>query len=133
MTSRIATAVITLALLALLVPAGAHAVRSCKPVKNPYAGTRYDGVDLTHIRASRVSCRTARRVAKGAHRKALGLTAAGERHPPLQLEGLEREGRPAPSLGPLPGGQGQQARPLALLNQTQDPRPEARGPDGAGP
>ena len=74
MTSRIATAVITLALLALLVPAGAHAVRSCKPVKNPYAGTRYDGVDLTHIRASRVSCRTARRVAKGAHRKALGIT-----------------------------------------------------------
>ncbi len=54
--------------------AGAATYRACKPVKNPYAGTRYDGVDLSRIRALRTSCRGARRVARGAHRKALGLT-----------------------------------------------------------
>ena len=46
--------------------------RSCKPVSNPYAGTRYEGSDLRRIRALKVSCRTARRLARGAHRKALG-------------------------------------------------------------
>ena len=45
--------------------------RSCAPVLNPYPGTRYDGVDLRGIRASGVSCATARRVAHGGHRKAL--------------------------------------------------------------
>lgn len=49
-------------------------VRSCSPVLNPYSGTRYEGVDLERIRANGVSCRGARRVARGAHRKALGLT-----------------------------------------------------------
>lgn len=48
--------------------------RSCRPVVNPYPGTRYEGINLSHIRATGVSCRTARRVAKGAHRKALGIT-----------------------------------------------------------
>ena len=38
-------------------------------------GTPYEGVDLTQIRALRVSCRTARSVARGAHRKAVGLSA----------------------------------------------------------
>ena len=54
----------------------AHAVaaRSCSPVVNPYSGTRYEGVDLTQIRATGVSCATARRVARGAHSRALGLT-----------------------------------------------------------
>jgi hypothetical protein len=42
-------------------------------VVNPYPGTRYDGVDLTRITATGVSCKTARRVARGAHRRALGL------------------------------------------------------------
>ena len=46
-------------------------VAACKPVENPYAGTRYDGVDLTRIRAEGVRCSTARRVARRAHRKAL--------------------------------------------------------------
>jgi len=54
--------------------AGAATYRACKPVKNPYAGTRYDGIDLSRIRALRTSCHGARHVAKGAHRKALGLT-----------------------------------------------------------
>jgi hypothetical protein len=48
--------------------------RSCHPVVNPYPGTRYEGVNLSKIRATGVSCRTARRIARRAHRKALGLT-----------------------------------------------------------
>jgi hypothetical protein len=48
--------------------------RACARVVNPYPGTRYEGVDLTRIRATGVSCRRARRVARRAHRKALGLT-----------------------------------------------------------
>ncbi len=64
---------------ALLVAAGAPvaqgaAYQSCAPVKDPYAGTRYEGVDLSRIQALRVSCTTARRTARGAHRRALGLT-----------------------------------------------------------
>jgi hypothetical protein len=58
-----------------LVPATQAAVtRSCGSVKDPYPGTRYAGVDLTRITAKGVSCATAKRVARGAHRKALGLT-----------------------------------------------------------
>jgi hypothetical protein len=48
------------------------ALRSCRPVVNPYPGTRYEGADLRGIRAAGMSCRTARRVARRAHRKALG-------------------------------------------------------------
>jgi hypothetical protein len=65
---------LTVALLGVIGAPSAGAARSCKPVENPYPGTRYEGVDLTRILAARVSCRTARRVAKGAHAKALGLT-----------------------------------------------------------
>ncbi len=54
--------------------AEAASYRACEPVRNPYAGTRYEGVDLSRVRALNVSCRGARRVARGAHRKALGLT-----------------------------------------------------------
>jgi hypothetical protein len=53
-------------------PAAAQA-KSCEPVRNPYPGTRYDGTDLSHIRSERASCRTARRVARKAHHKALRL------------------------------------------------------------
>ena len=56
------------------VAAGAQApVRHCRPVLNPYPDTRYEGVDLTRIRATGVKCRRARRVARGAHYEALGL------------------------------------------------------------
>jgi hypothetical protein len=48
--------------------------RSCDRIVNPYPDTRYEGVDLRRIRATGVSCRRARRVARGAHRQALGLT-----------------------------------------------------------
>ena len=54
-------------------PAQSATVKRCEPVLNPYPGTRFDDVDLTGIRAAGVSCRTARRVARGAHRKALSL------------------------------------------------------------
>ena len=50
------------------------ALRACKPVLDPYPGTRYAGVDLTRIRTSAGSCETARRVARKAHRKALTIT-----------------------------------------------------------
>lgn len=53
-------------------PSASAEARSCKPVVNPYAGTRYEGIDLSRIRARNVSCTTARRVARGAHFKALG-------------------------------------------------------------
>ena len=58
------------------VAPGAQAAssRRCSPVVNPYAGTRYEGIDLRQIRAVRTACSTARRVVLGAHRKALGTT-----------------------------------------------------------
>ena len=43
---------------------------------NPYPNTRYEGEDLRRVLASGLACSRARRVAKGAHRKALGLTPA---------------------------------------------------------
>jgi hypothetical protein len=69
--------------LALLAPAAAAssdpgataaAPRPCKPIVNPYEGTRYEGSDLYRIRATKVSCRTARRVVRKGHHKALGGT-----------------------------------------------------------
>ena len=66
---------LAVALAALVVAApGAQAAQRCKPVLNPYPGTRYRGVDLTRVRATGVSCATARRVARRAHRKALRFT-----------------------------------------------------------
>ena len=60
----------------LLAAPGADAAsyKACKPVVNPYEGSRYDGVDLSSIRVLNGSCAGARAVARGAHRKALGLT-----------------------------------------------------------
>jgi hypothetical protein len=49
------------------------AARPCRPVLDPYPNTRYEGEDLKRIRATGVSCRRARRVARRAHREALGL------------------------------------------------------------
>jgi len=54
--------------------ADAGSTRSCRPIVNPYPNTRYEGVDLRRIRATGLSCRSARRVARRAHRRALGLT-----------------------------------------------------------
>jgi len=63
-------------------PAAAAKYRPCEPVRNPYPGTRYEGVDLSRIRTLKASCTTARRVARKAHRKALGL--------PLPADGIQR-------------------------------------------
>ena len=65
-------AVTTLA--AAPAPADAVVYRSCGSIENPYAGTRYEGVDITRIRALKVRCESGRRVARGAHRKALRIT-----------------------------------------------------------
>ena|SRR5215218_8213889 len=59
--------------LVSVFPATASA-RSCAPVVNPYPGTRFEGVDLTSIRAKGITCPRARKVAKRAHSKALALT-----------------------------------------------------------
>ena len=58
---------------------GDASAKSCADVANPYPGTRYEGVDLTRITAAGVTCTTARRVARGAHRRALGLPVAAGR------------------------------------------------------
>ena len=61
--------------LVLAGPSPAEAgLRACRPVLDPYPGTRYADVDLTRIRTSGASCETARRVARRAHRKALTIT-----------------------------------------------------------
>ncbi len=60
--------------LAMLAAGAAPAdARSCRAILDPYAGTRYEGADLKRIEATGVSCTTARRVVRGAHRKALGI------------------------------------------------------------
>ena len=78
---------IALALCAVagFAPASAEALeppRYCDRIVNPYEGTRYEGEDLRRIRAFGVTCRRARRVARRAHREALGMTPppSGVRH-----------------------------------------------------
>ena len=62
------------AALAAAVPAAqAATTRSCGSCR-PLSGHALAGVPLSHITATGVSCATAKRVAKGAHQKALGLT-----------------------------------------------------------
>jgi hypothetical protein len=65
----------TLLALALgaLAPQAASA-RACAPVVNPYPDSRFEGVDLRDIRATGIVCSKARKVVRGAHRKALGIT-----------------------------------------------------------
>jgi hypothetical protein len=65
--------VAVLSALALAIPAAdaAAAPRPCERIVNPYAGTRYEGSDLYRIRATDTTCRTARRVARRGHRRAL--------------------------------------------------------------
>jgi hypothetical protein len=74
--------IVVLALLAAVAPPSAALAasqeRACEPVRNPYPGTRYEGVDLTAIKAVKASCKTARRVARRAHRKALALPPSAD-------------------------------------------------------
>jgi hypothetical protein len=62
------------AAVALLAPAAPAAAKSCGRIVNPYPDSRYEGVDIKRIRATGVTCGTARRVARRAHRKALRMT-----------------------------------------------------------
>jgi len=64
-------------LVAPAPPAEAGSYERCKPVSNPYPNTRYEGIPLSRIRAQDVGCHRARRVARGAHRKALREPNAG--------------------------------------------------------
>jgi hypothetical protein len=65
-------ALVALALGALAPPTAS--ARACAPVVNPYPDSRYEGVDLRDIRATGIACSKARKVVRGAHRKALGIT-----------------------------------------------------------
>lgn len=70
--------VIAAAALGATTPgAAAASYRSCRAVHDPFPHTRYAGVDITHVRARRVSCATARHVARRAQRRALGMTPTG--------------------------------------------------------
>jgi hypothetical protein len=88
MRNRVVLLLVCLSALAVAVPATqAATTRTCGSVKDPYPGTRYAGVDLSHVTAKGVSCTTARRVARGAHKKALGLTP-----PPSGVRALTWDG-----------------------------------------
>jgi hypothetical protein len=60
-------------LAAPVAEAAPSPARHCRPVLDPYPNTRYEGVDLTRIRATGLNCRRARRVARRTHYEALGL------------------------------------------------------------
>jgi len=70
-------ALLTAVALLVLAPATALA-KPCQPVKNPYPGTRYEGVDLSRIRAEGIGCTTARRVARKGHYKALAAVPSSD-------------------------------------------------------
>jgi hypothetical protein len=74
--------VVLLGAFAATPSAHAATTKACSPVLNPYPGTRYAGVDLRRVRATGVTCATAHRVARGAHRRALAITPplSGIRH-----------------------------------------------------
>jgi hypothetical protein len=72
--NRVLLAAALCALAAIAAPSAEGATaRHCGRIVNPYPDTRYEGVDLRRIRASGVSCNRARRVARGAHRRALRI------------------------------------------------------------
>jgi hypothetical protein len=76
------TVALFVGLAMVAVVPSASAAKHCRPVHNPYPNTRYEGVDLTRIRAVGVSCDRARHVARRAHKKALRMTppSSGIRH-----------------------------------------------------
>ena len=90
-------ALLTAAVLIALAPSAAQA-KACQPVKNPYPGTEYDGVDLTRIRAEGVGCATARRVARKAHRKALSTTVPPDGIRRLRWHGWRVRGDVRPEI-----------------------------------
>jgi len=78
-------ALVALILAGVAVMAAAPAAdarKSCGKIVNPYPDSRYEGIDLKRIRAQGVACKKARRVTRGAHRKAL--------RQPLPPDGIRR-------------------------------------------
>ena len=73
LTARLVALALVVAAVAA-VPAPAATTRSCGSISNPYPGTRFAGEPLSRITATGVSCATGRSVARGAHRRALGIT-----------------------------------------------------------
>ena len=59
---------------ATVMSAAPAQARTCPPIDNPYAGTRYEGSDLRGIRANGLGCGSARSFVKRAHYQALGMT-----------------------------------------------------------
>jgi hypothetical protein len=80
----LAPAFLAAALLAVAAAPADAAFKSCASIRNvsQLDGTRFAGADIFRIRAQGVSCATARRVARGATIRALGIT------PPLS--GIKR-------------------------------------------
>jgi hypothetical protein len=76
MRSRLAVLAAGAATLAAVPSPAASAATThrCAAIRNPYPNTRFAGESITNITAKNVGCVTARFVARGAHRKALGLT-----------------------------------------------------------
>src|SRR3954453_4877458 len=72
----LALASLAAALLAIAAAPADAAFTSCAPITNvsELSGTRFAGADIFRIRAQGVSCTTARRIARGATLRALGLT-----------------------------------------------------------
>jgi len=58
--------------------AQAGSYQHCGSISNPYPNTRYEGIPISNIRAQNVRCERARRVARGAHRKALRQPPSNE-------------------------------------------------------
>src|SRR3954447_11415268 len=54
--------------------ASAAPTHRCAAIHDPYPNTLFAGESITNITARNVGCVTARSVARGAHRKALGVT-----------------------------------------------------------
>ena len=81
---RAVIATLTAGAVLVASPSAATAARerACEPVRNPYPNSRYEGEDLTRIRALNASCKTARRVARRERAKAMGL--------PLPPDGILR-------------------------------------------
>ena len=69
----------------------ASASEKCRDVKNPYEGSRYDGVPLSDIEAKNITCPNARRVARNAHEKAM-MMGGGDMHFTYRWEGWRVEG-----------------------------------------
>jgi len=93
---RALTAVLGIAAVLAFAPAPATA-KSCARVVNPYEGTQYEGVDLSHIEAKGVKCSKARRVAKRAHRKGLAMAPSPDGYLQYRSKGWDVSGNLRPA------------------------------------